>query len=86
VEPAPTDLGQKLLGLRLREHRQARGLSLRQLSGRSGISPATLVYIEKGQRLASLVTLHVLAEAYGVTVRDLLKGVYPWDGGKPPTE
>jgi transcriptional regulator with XRE-family HTH domain len=46
----------------------------------------TLVSMEKGRRLPSLLTLQGLAAAYGVTVRDLLEDVYPWDGGEPPQE
>lgn len=86
MEPEQTDEGRRLLGLRLLHEREARGLSFRQLSARSGVSIATLVSMEKGRRLPSLLTLHGLATAYDVSVRDLLEGVYPWDGGEPPSE
>lgn len=81
-----TDTGQRLLGLALRERRNTHKLTLREVAGRSGLSPDTLVSIENGRRLPSLGTLHALAQTYGTTARGLLAGVFPWDGGEPPAK
>jgi transcriptional regulator with XRE-family HTH domain len=81
-----TDTGQTLLGLALRERRLTHDLTLRALSERSGLSTHTLVSVEMGRRLPSLLTLDALAQVYGTTAQDLLEGVYPWSrsGEQPP--
>lgn len=82
-----TDIGQTQLGLALRERRQAYDLTLRELSARSGLSADTLVSIEMGRRLPSLLTLDALGLVYGVTAQELLEGVYPWSpSGQEPDE
>jgi transcriptional regulator with XRE-family HTH domain len=58
--------------LRLRDLRDARGLSLRALGRASGVHYVTLVRIEGGTMSPTLATLAKLAQALGVPVRDLI--------------
>ncbi|BBK35897.1 transcriptional regulator [Allostella sp. ATCC 35155] len=65
AELPPTD-DEKLLGARLRQFRQQRGLSLKQLSQRSDLSVGMLSQIERGIATPSLRALGRLREVYGV--------------------
>ena len=58
--------------LRVRELRQAKGLSIRQLAGLADISPTTLVDIEMRRRLCGLDVLEKLAEALEVNAALLI--------------
>ena len=51
------------LGRRLRARRTERGLTLRQLANRTGLSVSLISQIELGKSAASLSTLHKLAKA-----------------------
>jgi transcriptional regulator with XRE-family HTH domain len=62
-------------GDRLRDARQAAGLSQSGLSERSGLPKPTLSRYENGHVLPSLVTLRRLADALGVAEAALLPGV-----------
>jgi len=62
---SPPDVGQ-----RLRELRKERGLTLRTLAERSGISLNAVSLIERGQTSPTVGTLHRLAAAMGVRVAD----------------
>ncbi|MBD3924308.1 helix-turn-helix transcriptional regulator [Nocardioides cavernae] len=57
------------------------GLSLADLSARVDLSPFTINSYERGRRLPSLEALDVVARALDTDVRELLAGVFPWDGG-----
>jgi len=63
--PNPEAAGQPETGLgrRLRDLRQARGLSIRALSKHSGLAINTLSMIENGRNSPSVSTLQVLARA-----------------------
>lgn len=74
-------VGRKLLGAAIRARREALGVTRLDLAGVSGVAHDSLVSIELGRRTCSLSTLHRLAAGLGTTARDLLVGVYPWDGG-----
>lgn len=56
---------------RLRQWRQAHGLSLEEVYGLSGISPAMLSRVERGQRELAPLTKVKLARSLGVPVREL---------------
>lgn len=56
------------LGLRLRELRAARSLSLRQLARLIGASPSLLSQVENGKVTPSVDTLYQLADALGIQV------------------
>lgn len=55
-----------MIATRLRELRLSQALSMRDLSRRSGVSPATMVRAEKGEPIYP-VTVRRLAKALGVT-------------------
>jgi transcriptional regulator with XRE-family HTH domain len=57
----------------VRALRQARGWSLDELSGRSGVSKGMVVQIEAARTNPSVGTLTRLADAFGVTVGRLLE-------------
>ena len=77
-------VGRDLLGAALRARREHAGLTRRQLAALSDVSFDSLFAIEKGRRLPNLSTLFKLATAFDVAPRDLLEGVYPWDGDAVP--
>ena len=52
-----------VVGQRVRELRQARALTLRQLANRTGLSVSMISHIELGRTAASMSTLHKLATA-----------------------
>ena len=71
----PASLAQ--LGARIRQFRKAKGLSLVQISGTSGVSVAMLSHIERGKATPSLKVLDKLRSALGVSMVDLFP---PSDG------
>ena len=65
---------QPTLGQYLRALREAKGLSLRQVEGRSGISNAFVSQMESGKvKQPSPVMLYKLAELYGVPYESLME-------------
>ena len=62
------------LGRRTRELRAERGLTLRELAERSGLSPRYLVQVESGRGNISVGRLADLAGALGTTPAALLSG------------
>jgi XRE family transcriptional regulator, regulator of sulfur utilization len=60
---------------RLRELRQERGQRLKDVSEIAGISIPYLSDLERGRTNPSLETLQTLANAYGISVADLLEPV-----------
>ncbi len=68
------------LGRRCRELRGLRGLTLRALATRSGLSPRFLVQVEGGHGNISVRNLAHLAEALGTTPAALLQGDEAADG------
>lgn len=59
-------------GARVRELREARGLSLSALARRSGLGKATLSGLEAGTRNPTLETLYAVATALGVPLTAVL--------------
>ena len=58
------------VGVRLRELREARSMSMRSLATRSGLSANALSMIERGRTSPSVSTLYKLAEALGVPITE----------------
>ena len=56
------------VGSRLRELREARGISMRALATKSGLSANALSMIERGKTSPSVSTLYKLADALGVSI------------------
>lgn len=54
------------IGARVRQHRNARGWTLDELAGRSGVSRRMLISIEHGQGNPSIATLLRISDALGV--------------------
>lgn len=61
------------LAERLRHLRKAKGLSLRVLSERSGVSQAMLSEIERGSKNPTVKLAYQIAQAFGISISDLLE-------------
>lgn len=59
-------------GQRLREQRQTRGLTLRQVSRNTGLSASFISSIERGLANPSVAALQKLTQAYGVSIVNLV--------------
>jgi transcriptional regulator with XRE-family HTH domain len=62
------------IGIRIKEIRLARGMTLQLLSEASGLSPSMLSLVERGRASPSIGSLVVIASALGVGMSDLLTG------------
>lgn len=62
-----------IVGMRLREAREARLLSAPQLAAISGVSTYTIYGLELGKNMPSLHTAVALCETLGITPNDLVK-------------
>jgi transcriptional regulator with XRE-family HTH domain len=60
------------MGDRLREARRARGLSLRALAERLGVSPSLISQVETGRAKPSVSTLYAIASELGISLDELL--------------
>jgi transcriptional regulator with XRE-family HTH domain len=63
------------IGMQIRRLREERGYSLEQLAERSGLSFRGLIYIEHGQRNASVLTLLQVASGLDVQPSRLFDGL-----------
>ncbi len=64
------------LCLRVAELRKKRGLTLEQLASASGVSRSMLSQIERGQANPTLAVTYRIAEAFGMTIGELIE--QPW--------
>jgi transcriptional regulator with XRE-family HTH domain len=60
---------------RLQDERESQGLSLRKLGAMTGLHRTSIGLIESGKRSPSLVICLRLADALGLDLADVLKGV-----------
>jgi transcriptional regulator with XRE-family HTH domain len=87
------------VGPRLRAHREQRGLSLRELARRLGVSPSAISQIETGKSRPSVSTLYSIVTELGMSLDELFgasKAAQPaaaapaparrTQRGQPPTE
>ncbi len=65
----------QVLGAKIRHLRKDRGLTLKQLANKTGLSVSLISQIELGKSAASVSTLRKLATALGVTMSALFDGV-----------
>jgi transcriptional regulator with XRE-family HTH domain len=61
------------LGQRLRSARKERGLTLRELSDRCGLSVSFISQIEKGSTSVTITSLEKIANALGISMESLFK-------------
>ena len=59
------------IGLRLREVRQARGLSVRELARRASVSPSLVSQVELGRINPSVSTLYAMAQVLNLSIDKL---------------
>jgi len=60
------------IGLRVRELRLARGMTLKTLAAKTNLSPSMLSLVERSCASPSIGSLFVIASALGVTISDLI--------------
>ncbi len=65
------------VGPRLRAHRENRGLSLRELARRLGVSPSAISQIETGKSRPSVSTLYSIVTELGISLDELFGGATP---------
>ena len=61
-----------VIGDHLREVRLGRGLSLRALAGRVGVSPSLISQVETGRARPSVRTLYAIVSELGISLDELL--------------
>ena len=66
--------GRQALGQRIRHHRKAAGLTQDALALTAGVGRATVIRLEKGERIPRFKTLTALATALHQDVQELLTG------------
>lgn len=69
------------IGTAVRDHRDAAGLSARELAQAAGVSPSLISQIERNRTSPSVATLYALARALDVSLDHLLGGP---DHARPP--
>lgn len=74
---------QQIVGINIRQRRQALGLSQQVLADRAGLSRRMVTLIEAGDGNASLATLDRLAEALHITFAQLTQADHDGDRHKP---
>lgn len=72
-KPRDGDQGRRAFGRRVRELRQAQGLSQEGLAERSGLHRTYISSLERGRRNVGLDNVHTLAKALGVKPSALLE-------------
>ena len=60
------------IGVKIRESRQTRGMTLQALGDATGLSPSMLSLVERGRASPSIGSLIVVANALGVSMSDLV--------------
>ncbi len=66
---------QKKVGTRVRELRKQKGWSQDVFADKTGLHRAHIGEIERGESNVTLQTLKILADALGVRIGDLVKGL-----------
>ena len=66
---------QELVGKRIREVRKEKGFSQEELAARADLDRTYMTSVECGRRNISIVNLHKIAKALGVTLEELFRGI-----------
>lgn len=67
------------VGERVRNYRRLHGLTLNDLSTKTGLSASMLSTVERGQTGVSVATIHAIAQALDVSITSLFQSVGPGD-------
>jgi DNA-binding NtrC family response regulator len=65
----------KSIGARLRQLRREQGLTTQQLANRVGVTQSQISQVETGRSAASVVTLYKIAQAFEMSLAEMLEGV-----------
>ncbi len=65
----------RLIGQRIRSHRLAQNLTLRQMSDRTDLTTSQLSQVELGKNAASIWALARISNSLGLQVSELLSGL-----------
>ncbi|MFA5864630.1 MAG: response regulator [Phycisphaerae bacterium] len=65
----------KSIGARLRQLRREMGLTTQQLANRVGVTQSQISQVETGRSAASVVTLYKIAQAFEMSLGEMLQGV-----------
>ena len=71
------------IGARIRRERELRGLSLRELARRAGLSPSLVSQIETGKSQPSVSSLAAIGSWIGLSLNELVLGKEPEAGPSP---
>jgi DNA-binding XRE family transcriptional regulator len=71
ARPAPASWN--VLGARLREERERRGMALREMARRAGVSPSLISQIERGLVAPSVGTLYAMTAVLGLVMDELFR-------------
>lgn len=77
TEPTTTEAGPEVVGARMRQFRTEKGLTLRGLAARSGLSIGFLSQVERGISAIGLTALGSVASALGRNVADFFHNETP---------
>lgn len=86
VTSTPGDMDGPVLGARIRELREAAGMSLRQVASRSGLTAGFLSQVERGLSNIALTSLRSVATALEVPVSDFFNHGSPAPAEPPADE
>lgn len=78
--PAPLSPATQVFGQRVREHREALGLSQEALAARSDIHWTFLGQVERGRRNLNLHNLLKIAKGLDIDAGELVQGLQPPQG------
>ena len=66
---------QQLIGNRIREVRKEKGYSQEELAARADLDRTYMTSVECGKRNISIANLYRIAQALGITLEELFRGI-----------
>ena len=67
-------LGNNTLGEKIKSRRSAKGLSVKDVADKMGVSPQAVYRWESGERMPDIVTFLSLVKLFGVSMEEMLRG------------